>query len=240
MSDARVVLLIGSAPDALRSADWPRSVATTIVAINNAWRIRPDWDYLVAPDDFPADRHPPAPAPGQRVIGSDDYVPANNRFGGVFYCGGTMAFSAGYWALDALRPTVLAYVGCDMIYAPGGQTHFYGTGTADPLRDDPSLRSLEAKSARLMLLAARQGCACVRLSSGDSRLVFPAADHRALAAVPPPAGGAGDLVEAALAEERRLGYVCPSGRYWEVASGFLVAAVDALDAMWLKAARPGT
>lgn len=240
MSVARVVLVIGSAPDALRSADWPRSVASVIVAVNNAWRIRPDWDYLVAPDDFPAERHPPTLAPGQRVIGSDDYVPANNRFGGVFYCGGTMAFSAGYWALDALRPRVLAYVGCDMIYASGGQTHFYGQGAADPLRDDLSLRSLEAKSARMMILAARQGCACVRLSSGESRLVFPGADHGALAALPPVAGVAEDLVEAALAEERRLGYVRPSGRYWEVASGFSADAVDALDAMWMKAAGLGT
>ena len=78
-------------------------------------------------------------------------------FGGIVYAGATMAFTAGYWALSALQPRVLAYLGCDMIY-PQGQTHFYGTGAADPLRPDPTLQNLRAKSARLELLAARAGC----------------------------------------------------------------------------------
>lgn len=31
----------------------------------------------------------------------------------------------------------MAFIDCDMVYpTTGGSTHFYGTGAADPLRDD--------------------------------------------------------------------------------------------------------
>ncbi len=234
-----VVLIIGSAPDAVRCQSWPKSLFSKIVAINNAWRVRTDWDQLVAPDDFPPDRMPSVLRPGQRIVRSKDYVPANNRFGGVFYAGGTMAFTTGYWALDALRPSVLAFVGCDMVYAGSGNTHFYGKGAPDPLRDDFSLRSLEAKSARLMVHAARQGCACVRLSTGPSRLVFPTAGHDGLHGVAPMASAtmrAG--FEAAKREEDRLDYRVSSGRYWEMSDQINAEAIDALDALWLAAAAP--
>jgi len=236
------VLIVGSAPDATRCRDWPRDGIDRIVAINNAWRIRPDWDDLVVPEDFPEDRRPQVLEPGQRMIQADGFVPANNAYGGIFYAGGTMAFTAGYWALAVLRPRVLAFLGCDMIYPPTGHTHFYGTGAPDPLRADPTLRNLEAKSARLMLLAAREGTACVRLSEGESRLIFPCVARDALAGV---AAGVAlsatetPLVDAALAEEDRLGYRAPSGRYWESGLDVSEAAVDALDAMWLRAAGAG-
>lgn len=235
-----VVLVLGSAPDVLRCRDWPRTGFDAIVAINNAWRVREDWDYLVAPDDFPADRHPAQIGSRQRVIGSDVYVPANNRFGGVLYAGGTMAFTAGYWALWALRPRVLAFLGCDMIYAAQSGSHFYGQGTADPLRVDVSLRSLEAKSARLMLQAARLGCACVRLSDGPSRLVFPSATWDSVGTLARPATGAGGVAfDAAAALEARFGYSVPSGRYWQEAARFDITAIDAVDAAWLEAAGQG-
>lgn len=236
----RIVVVIGSAPDALRARDWPRTALPRIVAVNNAWRVRDDWDYLLTPDDFPPERLPPRVAPGQSCVGSAEYVKENNAFGGVFYAGGTMAFSAGYWALSVLKPDVMAFLGCDMVYPAAGRTHFYGRGTPDPLRADPSLRSLEAKSARLMLLAARRGCACVRLSAGESRLLFAPAPHDALASVArpdPEAGGA--LVELALERERQLGYFVGSGRYWEEAERFDPAEVDALDRLWLEAAGAG-
>lgn len=234
-------LIIGSAPDAERCRNWPRGAFTHIVAINNAWRLREDWDYHIAPDDFPSENHPQGRTPAQSSIGSDAYVPANNRYGGVFYAGGTMAFTAGYWALDALRPRVLAFVGCDMIYAATGKTHFYGTGTADPLRVDPSLRNLEAKSARLRLHAAQQGCACVRLSAGESRLAFDRSTPAALetAAPPVPAFDASRF-QAAKDRETALRYHAPSGRYWEVSEAFSTAEIDALDALWLAAAPPLT
>lgn len=232
VTEGGVVLILGSGPHATACQDWERTRFQHIVAINNAWRLRPDWDYLIHPDDFPTDRMPQTPAANQRIIGSADYVPAQNLFGGFVYGGGTMAFTAGYWALSALRPRVLAYFGCDMVYPKRSQTHFYGSGTADPLRDDPTLQSLEAKSARLYLLAARQGCACVNLSMGPSRLVFP---RVALAADPPgpPKVPGGPI--AAEEQEQTLGYSVPSGRYWEEAARFDSQALARIDALWLDA-----
>ncbi len=228
-----VVLMLGSAPMVTRAADWPRSGLDAIVAINNAHAVRPDWDYHIYPWDYPEDRRP-VPKAGQVTVLQEDFVPAQNAYGGFVYAGGTMAFTAGYWALHALRPKVIAAFGCDMHY-PAGATHFYGAGTADPLRADITLQSLEAKSARLMVLAAMQGCAMVNLSDGPSRLVFPRVTLGDLQASPLPydAGLAAD----ALKREADLGYVVPSGRYWEEADRFDPAELRALDAMWLAAAR---
>jgi hypothetical protein len=47
-----VVLIFGSAPDEIRCADWPRAAFCSIVVIDNARRVRSDWDYLIHPDDF--------------------------------------------------------------------------------------------------------------------------------------------------------------------------------------------
>jgi hypothetical protein len=226
-----VVLVLGSGPRATRAADWPRAPFTQIVAINNAWQVRPDWDFLIHPDDFPPAQQPAAQGPDQRIIRSDAYVPIQNTYGGFVYAGGTMSFTAGYWALGALKPRVLAYLGCDMVYPDTGPTHFYGTGTADPLRDDISLRNLEAKSARLMLLAAAQGCACVNLSDDESRLVFPRATLDSLAGQRPIAPPS---FAAALAQEKRLGYIVPSGKYWKEESRFDPAAIDSLDQLWFS------
>lgn len=230
-----IALMLGSAPNAVEAAHWPRAAFGRIVAINNAWRIRPDWDDLVVPWDFPDDRRPTSITPPKRLILQEDFVPAQNVYGGFVYAGGTMAFTTAYWMLHALRPRVIAVMGCDMHYPAAGPTHFYGTGTPDPLRADITLRSLEAKSARLMILAAKQGCAMVNLSTGPSRLVFPRAT---LADLPKASPAAFDepLADLALAEEARLGYHVPSGRYWEEAHRFDIAAIDALDGLWRAAA----
>ncbi len=233
------LLMLGSAPMALSARDWPRAPFDRILAINNAWRVRPDWDDMIHPWDFPEHRRP-VPRPGQRLVTQVDFVPAQNAYGGFVYAGGTMAFTAAYWALDALRPDVIAAFGCDMHYPDTGPTHFYGTGTPDPLRADITLRSLKAKSTRLMILAAMQGCAMINLSTGPSRLVFPRATT---AAFPPfgtmaPAPFNQALAHRALQIERDLDYTVPSGRYWEEAERFDRAQIDALDALWLAAANP--
>ena len=229
------ILMLGSAPMVTEAANWPRAPFDRIVAINNAHAVRADWDDMIHPWDFPAERRP-SPGPGQRLITQEDFVPAQNNFGGFVYAGGTMAFTAAYWALDSLRPRVLAAFGCDMTYPASGATHFYGAGTPDPLRADISLRSLEAKSARVMVLAAREGCACVNLSTGPSRLVWPRATRSDLTGLRPLAFD-GALAEAALAREAELGYFVPSGRYWEEAHRFDPAEIDALDSLWLAAAQ---
>ncbi|OYW56581.1 MAG: hypothetical protein B7Z10_03720 [Rhodobacterales bacterium 32-66-7] len=230
-----VVLMLGSAPMVTEAALWPRAPFDRIVAINNAWRVRPDWDISVFPHDFPVDRHPVA-GPGQRLVTETEFVPAQNAYGGFVHAGATMAFTTAYWALHALKPRVIAVFGCDMQYPIGRTTHFYGNGAPDPLRKDITLRSLEAKSARLMVLAAMQGCAMVNLSQGPSRLIFPHV-ARPLAAEARPLPHAVAVAAEALAGEAALGYTVPSGRYWEEAERFDPLALDRLDALWLEAAR---
>jgi hypothetical protein len=225
---------LGSGPNVVACRDWPRNPFDRIVAINNAWAVRPDWDDLIHPDDFPQSRMPVNVSAEQKVIRASDYVPLQNRLGGFVYAGGTMAFTAGYWALAALKPKVIAVMGCDMVYDDAAKTHFYGKGTADPLRQDVTLRSLEAKSARLMALAARQGCAVVNLSTDPSRLVFPRVAIGDLRATLP-ASTKEHVVDAALAQEAALDYYVPSGKYWKEEGRFDTAAIDALDALWLTA-----
>ena len=224
------VLMLGSGPNVTEAADWPRGSFDVVVSINNAWRVRDDWDYLVHPSDFPEDRQPKVLTETQQVITYEAYVPANNAFGGIFYAGGTMAFTAGYWALQALRPKVMAYLGCDMTY-DAKQTHFYGKGTADPLREDKSLRSLEAKSARLQALAAGEGCACVNLSKDASRLVFPRATPEDLNS---PVAINRSAVDHALSLEEDAGYVVPSGKYWKEEARFDTDLIDEIDAACLR------
>ncbi|MCF2871032.1 hypothetical protein L0664_08135 [Octadecabacter sp. G9-8] len=224
------ILILGSGPNVTDARTWPRAPFDQIVAINNAWAVRPDWDYLIHPSDFAADKMPGHIGASQKIVTYEDYVPAQNALGGFVYGGGTMAFTAGYWALHALKPTVLAFMGCDMMYdAP--QTHFYGKGTADPLRDDVTLRSLEAKSARLAALAHRQGCTALNLSHAPSRLVFPRATPQDLTI-------RAQIDEAAIDHALRLeedaGYMVPSGKYWKEESRFDTDVIDDIDAAWLK------
>lgn len=223
------VLLLGSAPSAISARGWRRDGFNRIVAINNAHAIREDWDDLVFPHDFPRERLP-QPSPAQNLIDESHFVPAQNRFGGFIYGGATMAFTAAYWALDALKPRVLAFYGCDMVYPENGPTHFYGTGRPDPLRRDISLRNLEAKSARLMVLAASVGCACVNLSRAPSRLVFPRAlrcDLAKMRAAPFDAA----VMQHAMSMEQDLGYTTPTGHFGQ--TGYDLAKLDAIDAIWL-------
>ena len=236
MLTSKPVLILGSAPAVIAARDVPKSAFSAIVVINNAWRVRDDWDYHVAPDDFPKDRMPESLLDGQQFIGSDAFVPANNAYGGIIYAGATMAFTAGYWVLSALHPSKMVFCGCDMVYPAHGRGHFYGKGSADPLRDDITLRNLEAKSARLMIYAARQGCVCLRAPAPESRLVFPQADplgadqtSKALTLPDMP------TVLKAEQAEADLGYIVESGRYWEENRIYSTEALDAIDELWLSA-----
>ncbi|MEM7544854.1 MAG: hypothetical protein AAF367_04890 [Pseudomonadota bacterium] len=229
-----VVLILGSGPNAVQAGNWPKEPFERIVAINNAWTVRDDWDFAIHPEDFAVDRRPSPALARQRIVTHEDYIPAQNRFGGVIYAGGTMAFTAGYWALAGLRPSVMAFMGCDMVYPASGHTHFYGTGTPDPLRADVTLQSLEAKSARLFLLAAAMGCACVNLSSGPSRLVLPHADRVSLADVYVASPG-DEVLLSAKSAEADLGHAAPTGRYWEIEDQLDAAALARIDELWLNA-----
>ncbi len=240
----KIVLIVGSAPDAMRAISLDKSKIANIVVINNAWRVCDDWDFLIYPEDFPDENKPLLTLPNQRVITAADYVPIQNQFGGFVYAGGTMAFTAAYWALGALQPDVLAFIGCDMVYdtqAPA--THFYGAGTADPLRDDVSLQSLEAKSARLFYMAHEHACLCVNLSdNAQSRLTFPRASladfdlnqsltHQHIYNA---YNNQFDqaVVKQASSKERDLAYYFESGRYWEHLNEICPQQLASIDGLW--------
>lgn len=243
----KIVLVLGSAPDAVRSREWPRAPFDSIVAINNAWRVRDDWDHLVHAGDFPPNAMPaPQLTRGRDIHTAPDYVPAQNAYGGFVYAGATMSLTSAYWALHALKPDVLAFLGCDMNYDHKGPTHFYGYGNADPLRPDVTLQSLEAKTGRLLISAARQGCICVNLSHLDkSRLVFPRVEvaqlrEWSLMDVQRRVNGVLqqiDKTELQRAERREdaLGYYFPSGEYWLFLDQINGAELRCLDNLWLAA-----
>lgn len=233
MTDQSIVLVLGSGPNVVQAAAWPRAPFDRVVAINNAWAVRTDWDDLVFPEDFDPARLPPTTTPNQRLIKADAFVPAQNHYGGFVLSGGTMAFTAAYWALHDLNPKVLAFLGCDMVYPNDKPTHFYGTGTADPLRDDLSLRDLEAKSARLALIAAAQGCACVNLSQAEeSRLVFARSTPHDVSGTQVLPRFDRPAYDALRRHEETLGYGTPTGRYWEEPARFDTDVLAALDGAW--------
>ena len=49
IGQAKRILILGSAPDAVSARAWKSQPFDCIVAINNAWQIRPDWDDLIFP-----------------------------------------------------------------------------------------------------------------------------------------------------------------------------------------------
>jgi hypothetical protein len=244
MGETETILMLGSAPDVERCREWPRTGIDRIVALNNAWQVRTDWDDLVHPKDFPEERKPDTLAPEQRVHSYEAYVPAVNAFGGFVFCGGTMAFTAAYWVLHTYRPGLIAILGCDMMYGTSGRTHFYGRGSADPLRSDVTLQSLEAKSVRLGLLAAWQGCAVVNLSNlSATRLAHPRVDAAVLARWnfgkterflhPLVSPGVKAAVNKVLEQEAALSYRVPSGEYWKESERFDPMLLRRIDTMWL-------
>lgn len=247
------VLLIGSAPDALRAREWSRRGFDSIVAINNAWQIREDWDYHIYPDDMAADRLPDKIKPHQQTITSDLYVDAQNHFGGFIYAGGTMAFTAAYWALAILKPKILVFVGCDMIYPENKPTHFYGQGAKDPLRDDITLQSLEAKANRLQIMALENDCVCLNVSSlTESRLVFPKAhvelffnedEQKSLIELKNLRDDLKKQIESPpfnkkLLElknrEKELDYFVENGKYWQSLDSLDADKLKKLDDLWLS------
>ena len=239
------VLILGSAPDAVRAREFDLSHFSAIVVLNNAWRIRDDWTHIVYPEDFEESRRP-TDVMGRQIIEYDQFVPANNAFGGIVFAGGTMAFTGGYWALNALKPDLMAFLGCDMVYdGRPSQSHFYGRGEADPLRDDPTLQSLEAKASRLRWMAFNQECVCFNLSDKDrSRLTFdrlaadllatPLVQVRELALRRLKASCNRCGAEQALEAEAQANCVVESGDYWNAEPPLDAAKLADIDRLWLQ------
>ena len=228
------ILILGSAPDAIRASGFDKKLFDSIVAINNAWKISPYWSHSIFPTDFPVDRRP-IERSNQTLHTADEYVPIQNRYGGFLYAGGTMAFTAAYWALGQLNPDLIAFLGCDMIYE-GKNTHFYGTGTADPLRKDPSLRSIEAKANRFEYFANKMHCNVVNISDKDiSRLTYQKAAVSELDSYNrSPRKLNSTVVLEALSMENSLNYFVESGKYWKETDKFDLSKIDELDSLWLS------
>ena len=233
------ILIVGSAPSAPCVADWDTRCFDAIVVINNAWRAVPQWTHLIHPEDFPPERRPDVIPAGRVKISADTYVAAQNKYGGFVYAGGTMAFTAAYWALDAFRPKALHFFACDMVYPKTGATHFYGTGAADPLRKDPTLVSLAAKARRLQVCASQQNCAVLNLSTDETVLPYP---RRAPEQTGRPIVFERDLepydsdvAAQATALEAQANYYVPSGRYWDHLGQFDAQVIAKIDALWLRA-----
>ena len=151
--------------------------------INTAHRIRSDWTHGLFASDIPLNRIPLS-RPGHEIVSVKDLTGAQDAFGSYMLCGETMALTAGYRALRTFPGRPLLWFGCDMIYdtdeddiasgiAPG-TSHFYGNGTADPLRFHTSLLSLPAKSARLFAMALLNKSPVFNLSERKrSNIIFP-------------------------------------------------------------------
>jgi len=239
------VLILGSAPDAVRVREFDLSRCSSIVVLNNAWQLRDDWTHIVYPEDFVEARRP-AEVSGKTVVEYDQFVPANNQFGGIIYAGGTMAFTGAYWALAALRPDLLIFLGCDMVY-DGDPTasHFYGQGEPDPLRDDPTLQSLEAKSERLRWMALGQNCVCLNLSNkSDSRLTFDRLDADLLGSALNRRRSEGlkrlnthansDAANRAMAAEKQANCFVESGDYWNSQQKLDPKMLAQIDLLWMQ------
>ena len=228
-----LILIIGSAPDALEARSFKRELFEGIVAINNAWKIRDDWDYCIFPDDFPESKRP-TENKSKKLIRSRQYVPVQNQYGGFVFSGGTMSFTAGYWALGYFKPKAIAYIGCDMIY-DGKDTHFYGKGSPDPLRADPTLKNLKSKSARLEAIAASQSCSIFNLSKRPtSNLVFRRRNLENIIRENAPRKINIDLLNNALELEKKLHYYVTDGKYWKHLARFDKKQLDYLDKLWNK------
>ena len=229
------ILILGRAPDAVAAREWPKNQFNSIIAINNAWKIRDDWTHNIFPTDFPI-LNRPSQNSHQSLISADDYVPAQNLCGGFVYAGGTMALTAAYWTLIILKPKHLFFLGCDMVYG-NGKTHFYGTGTADPLRKDISLRSLEAKSTRFECFASIRGCSVYNLSEAEeSRLVYRRKKFkdRDTALKDAPRKVKMNQFNEALKIEKQLNYFILDGKYWKHEDKFDTRQIDQLDQLWLN------
>jgi hypothetical protein len=225
------VLILGSAPNVVAVNDIDLSSYDEIIVINNAWQVLESWTEHIFPYDFPRENKPTRYSKSQRAIDEKLFVQRQNEFGGFIYAGGTMAFTALYWALGEHMPSEIHILGCDMVYSDAGKTHFYGEGAPDPLRDDFTLRDLYAKSARFMCLAARNGCRTYNLSDQSSKLCFPRRS-RNIDDNPCQLLINNASVQSILDQENSLGYFISSGRYWEADLKIDLQALDQIDLQW--------
>lgn len=177
----RRIVIVGSSPAAPEMATLIDD-ATTVVAVNNAWRALSRFDFLVYPPDFPHERRPDPNTSKFSCVEKKQYIRGCRHFGGEFFGGETMAFAAGYWALEKFPGSQIAFCASDMTYDQAdGQTHFYGKGQADPLRSGLSLINLEALSCRMFYKGFTIGSLALNITHETrTRLRLPQIPYRLL------------------------------------------------------------
>ena len=148
------ILILGSGPNVIEILEQDLSGYDKIVVINNAWKVVEGGQITYFLMIFQIKTNPRSKIITKKV---DEKVCRYSKSVWRFrICGrndGIHRTLLGTWLLFTRSIDIL---GCDMVYPKTGSTHFYGTGTADPLREDISLRSLEAKSARVYSIALRR------------------------------------------------------------------------------------
>lgn len=177
----RRIVVVGSSPAAPEMAAMIDD-SSTIVAVNNAWRALSRFDFCAYPPDFPQENRPDAKISKFVPVDKKQYSRGFARFGGEFFGGQTMAFAAGYWALNEFPASQIAFCASDMNYDYAGkQTHFYGTGQADPLRPSLSLINLEALSCRMFYKGFQAGSLVLNVThETQTRLRLPQVPYRLL------------------------------------------------------------
>ena len=233
MSGATKVLIIGSAPDAIKARELDLTFFDTVIVINNAWKEISNWNELIFPYDFPDDKKPKSIAKQQRFVTEKEFVPAQESLGGFVYAGATMTFTAGYWALVEHKPSLMCFLGCNMIYPSNTQTHFYGSGRKDPLRDDISLTSLKACSRRLLAIAKMRNCDLISLSSGLTNLDIPQLDFSQLDNFHTSIVVDRQRVADAFLLEESFGYFFRGKKYWEFLDQIDKSHLIELDRVWV-------
>lgn len=129
-SNKKKVLILGSGNSALdiKHID---TKGWHVLAINNAWQLN-KWDSLIYPTDFyklPMGDD----IKNKQLIDFNEYIVTCGKYGLQKHRGDSMIFNAAYYAMS-MSPGIIAFLGCDLYYPPGEQTHFYGKGNPDPLR----------------------------------------------------------------------------------------------------------
>jgi len=160
------VLIVGSGANCREVNTWNTS-GYSVFVMNNAWKAVNNWDYLYYPGDF---HDLPTPMEGKNLI-TGAFI---NHFLSKFNLDrisyhATALFSATYFAMYALKPKLIGYIGTDMNYSIEGNA-FYGKSIPDPLRFGEEVLNLwlkelvnDAKSLKIKL---------VNFSNGPSRLPF--------------------------------------------------------------------
>jgi hypothetical protein len=177
------VLIVGSG-QSIALLDETDTSSWTVVALNKAWKYKPDAvDYIVHMPFLPESSRPRASNFRQsQVINVEQCTAAACHYAGMLgpefsgnhkaITGNEIHFYASYWAMSRLSAGVLGYVGCDLDYE-GTQTHFYGRGQqvswVDRSRED-----LGVYFDRQLRICAAEGVSLVNLSTNPrTRLPYP-------------------------------------------------------------------